>query len=404
MRRAAPDPPLASEPSPPSAGLGRTALWGGFVVTGAATVLLGPLIPALRPTWGVDAATSAVLFPALFIATSVGAVVSSWNLRLSLIGGYLAIAIGLGAVGVVPWPLPVVALVAVGLGVGLINPATNLLVAHDPASVGTDGQRGATLARLNLVWGIGAVSCPLLFAAARESVPILAVLAVPAVAAVVVALGLWTDRTIGDFSEPETVDEEASSGWQRHLLLLPIALIFCFYVGIETSVGGWLVELADQIGGVGVVSMLIGSGYWAALLLGRALMPAMLRHVSEPGLFVAGLVIALVGVTLLWTADSRTAAALGGALAGFGLSPVFPLTVSLLAEQTATTGARGTGWVFSLTGVGGAAMPWLTARMPGAADSLRAGFIVPWLSVLVLVALLAIQRRVTQGEVERIGP
>lgn len=382
---------------------GRIALWSGFLVTGVATVLPGPLIPELRPTWGVDQVASALLFPALFIATSVGSVLSSFRLRWSLLVGYLAMGVGFAALAFVPWPYPIAALVAVGFGVGLVNPATNLLVAHETRD-DHETARGATLARLNLVWGVGAVSCPLLFALVRESLRVELALSALALVAFGVYAALQLDATVGRTAIGPTsdrpyppADEPAPPPRSGRLAgivsLLPIAAILFLYVGTEAAVGGWLVELADEIGGIGVASMLVGSGYWAALLVGRALVPWALGRLSQPAVFVAGLSIALAGVTVLWTADSRTAAALGGALAGFGLSPIFPLTVSFLAEQTAATGSRGTGWVFAFMGLGGAAMPWVMVRLPGVDVDLTKGFVIPWLAIVAMIGVLAVQRR-----------
>ena len=83
---------------------------------------------------------------------------------------------------------------------------------------------------------------------------------------------------------------------------------------------------------------------------------------------------------------------------GAGLAPLFPLTVSFLAELTAATRSRSTGWVFALAGTGGAALPWLTARIAGGADRLAAGFVAPMVGLALLALLFGLLRRVAQPQ------
>jgi fucose permease len=83
--------------------------------------------------------------------------------------------------------------------------------------------------------------------------------------------------------------------------------------------------------------------------------------------------------------------------AGLGLAPLFPLTVSRIAAETAGRGAGRAGWVFVGSGLGGATLPWLTARVGGGAANLQHGFVVP-LAALGLLALLSLHRQAVTAE------
>lgn len=356
-------------------------LHAGFFLTGIATVLLGPAIPELAAAWQVPPARLASLFVAQFAASSLGAVLSSFRPRRSLLAGYPLLAAGLLGLGLGDPGSAAVAAACLGLGLGLTIPASNLIVA-----AAHPGRRGAALSILNLLWGAGALACPLIFAALRGHVGPAAPLVTMGTAAAVVALVLLAERR----SLEAPAAEAGAPAPARPATLLLFAATLFLYVGAESAMGGWLVALADQIGGRTAGSMLVGSAFWVAILGGRALAPWALRRLAEPRLHAAALAVAAAGTAWLLLAQSRGALAAAAAVAGLGLSVVFPLTVSALSAATRGAGARTVGWVFALGGAGGAVLPWLAARVaePG---SLQRGFAVPLAAVGLLGVLLALQ-------------
>ena len=357
-----------------------------------ATVLLGPLLPELSREWRLPVDQLAPLFVAQFLASALGSFLSSYRQSLSLLLGYLLIAAGLLFLALATWPLALAAVSATGLGLGLAIPATNLRVAHSQPA-----RRGAALSSLNLVWGAGAVACPLLFAVRPPGTSSDAVLVILAVAAGLVLLLLL--RTLGgaevraDLAGATAASRPSAPAGQAVALVVIAAILF-LYVGIENAVGGWLVSLADQFQSARTVTSLwIGSGFWAALLASRAIAPLLLRRISEPALYGAGIVLAGAGLVGLLAGRSQAEVAVAAVAVGAGLAPLFPLTVSFLAELTASTRSRSTGWVFALAGTGGAALPWLTARIAGGADRLAAGFVAPMAGLALLALLFGLLRR-----------
>lgn len=370
----------------------RTPLYAGFLLTGAATVLLGPLLPELSREWRVPVDELAPLFVAQFLASALGSFLSSYRQGLSLVLGYVLIGVGLLSLAIAVWPLALAAVAATGLGLGLAIPATNLRVAHSQPA-----RRGAALSSLNLVWGAGAVACPLLFAVRPRGTSSDTVLVILAVAAGLVLLLLL--RTVGGAEvradlAGATAGGHSSAPAGQAVALVVIAAILFLYVGIENAVGGWLVSLADQFQSARTATSLwIGSGFWAALLASRAIAPLLLRRISEPALYGAGIALAGAGLFGLLAGRSQAEVAAASVAVGAGLAPLFPLTVSFLAELTAATRSRSTGWVFALAGTGGAALPWLTARIAGGADRLAAGFVAPMAGLALLALLFGLLRR-----------
>lgn len=388
--------PAPVAPDPAGVTPARVPLYAGFLLTGVVTVLLGPLLPELSREWRLPVDRLAPLFVAQFLASALGSFLSSYRQGLSLVLGYLLIAVGLLSLAIATWPLALAAVAATGLGLGLAIPATNLRVAHSQPT-----RRGAALSSLNLVWGAGAVACPLLFAARPRGTSSDAVLVVLAVAAGLVLLLLV--RALGGAevrADPESAGDpnQASTPAGITVTLAIIAAILFLYVGIENAVGGWLVSLADQFQPArAATSLWIGSGFWAALLASRALAPLLLRRFSEPALYRAGIALAGVGLVGLLTGRSLEVVAVSAVAVGAGLAPLFPLTISFLAELTASSRSRSTGWVFALAGTGGAAMPWLTAQVAGGADRLATGFVAPMAGLVFLALLFGLLRRLTDG-------
>lgn len=361
-------------------------LFASFLLAGVLTVLLGPLISELLAREIVTEAQAALLFPAQFAFSSLGSVLSTLHLRRSLQAGYIACAVGLGVLSLMSWPLLVVGTALLGLGLGLVIPATNLLVAQQHPE-----RRAAALARLNLLWSLGAVGCPLLFVAVPRGLPLPALVGVLSLSAlgagVVILLALRSQVPVAAPSGGPSDD----AAWRLTKWLALGAMLF-LYVGAESAIGGWLVTLSDRVGGEkSLASLLIGSGFWASLLVGRAVTPLLLRRLSEHELFRVALALAAAGTLAVLLAGSRTGVAAGAVAAGLGLAPIFPLTVSRIATET-QGGSRRAGWVFIGSGLGGASLPWLTARVGGMVEELRHGLVVP-IAALALLAVLARARR-----------
>ncbi len=375
---------------------GALALRAGFLLTGAVTVLLGPALPELAREWRAPVEGLGALFVAQFLGSAVGSTLSSLRPARSLRFGYLLVLLGLLSLAALDWPTALGSLAIVGLGLGLAIPATNLLVAHrQPA------RRGAALSSLNLIWGVGAVACPVLFAARPGSVPVDGVLLLLAVASALVLVFLLPSgggraglESASALQAERPADDAVAAVRGLRGQLAAVAAIMFLYVGIENSVGGWLISVAERLPtATSTAAAWVGSSFWGALLAGRAAAPLLLRRMGEPALYVVGIGVAAAGLVGLLAGGSPVAAALAAAAVGVGLAPLFPLTVSLLAELTALDRSRNTGWAFALAGGGGAALPWMTGRVGAEVDRLATGFVVPLLALALLAGLFALAKR-----------
>jgi MFS transporter, FHS family, glucose/mannose:H+ symporter len=384
-----------SGPAEPAAerlsGRAWVALSGAFVLSGLTTVILGPLVPELHERWGLPHSEAAFLFLAQFVASTTGTFLSSRNLRRSLVLGYALVAVGLVALALAGPATAAPAMLLIGLGLGLSVPSTNLVVARSRPEA-----RGAALSWINLLWGLGALGSPLLFAAARGRDPARTVPLLLAVVAGLASLGLA--RVLPGLAGDRDSDAVPAGRRVGPMVFAFFMAELFLYVGVETSVGGWVVALASQVApGGGVVALFIGSGFWAAFLSGRALAPLFLRKVTETALARVSLGLAAVGVVLLLLAGSTVTMSVGAALAGFGLAPLFPLIVSALAATTGADRWRGSGTVFASAPLGAAVLPWLTGRLAATTGALQSAFIVPVIATALLAVLFGIDGIVSVG-------
>src|SRR5262249_34984624 len=147
-----------------------------------------------------------------------------------------------------------------GIGLGLTISAINLIIAGSQSE-----RRAYSLTLLNFLWGVGAVSSPVLVEWAQRHQ-----LLSPSLLGVGGAgLGLWLAIIRSNFSAPSQQETGSDVAWYSPPLLLFGALFF-LYVGVETSVGAWTPLYARRMQHVNESSAAAAVGcFWLALLSGR---------------------------------------------------------------------------------------------------------------------------------------
>jgi MFS transporter, FHS family, glucose/mannose:H+ symporter len=363
-------------------------LYLGFLTTGAMTVLLGVVLPKLAAAYHLDDRQTGTLLMLLFGGSSTGALFVRRNFERTLTRGYLLIPAAAALLLLAPRWLGPPAIVLFGLGLGLAMTSTSMLVGRI-----FPRRRGAALSFLNFAWSIGATLCPLLIARVHShlSIPDLALL-VGLVAAPFAALPLASrfEAPVQAISRPRPLEAPAS-------LVVLFAVLGFLYVGVETSIGSWMTTFAlravsSSTSGSWTFgrSSLATACFWAALLAGRGLAPAVLCRISEYRLFRLAVGSLLAGILLLTTAHQPALLLAGAIWTGLSLAPIYPLVIALFMARAGES--KSTGWVFSISGFGGALLPWLTGWLSLTAHSLRIGLVVPTVAaglLLVLVFCLA---------------
>jgi fucose permease len=233
------------------------------------------------------------------------------------------------------------------------------------------------------------VACPLLaaqflrHATGGAAFALVGLLALP-----FILLPLLADRS--ELNDSTSLGQ-TPTGIREATTILYFAVLAFLYVGIEASVGNWMSTYATRtIAWTFAGSTLAVAFFWAALLFGRAITPAMLTWLPERRLYRASVVGTIAAVSLLLAAHSPLTLLVGAALTGLALAPMFPLILALFLAEIG--GSRNAGWVFAVAGLGGAVLSWLTGIVSTGTGSLRIGLLVPGAAALLMLVMFSWRR------------
>jgi fucose permease len=354
-------------------------LYFGFVLTGIGTTLLGCILPALSGIWNLNDSHSGFLIAAQFAGSSCGALLTRSHLYTSLIRGYLLLALSAVSIAFCHGYFAAPLLFFFGLGLGSAMTSTSMIIARI-----YNATRGASLSLLNAFWGLGAVLCPPLVTAWEHfySSPLLYLGMAVTATLPLILLGLHHTY----LTEPLDDSGPSYSLRARVSLLVPLGLFAFLYVGVETSISSWMMTYIHRLPlSSAMYAPIATSFFWIALLCGRAAAPAVLRKLSESRLLTISLSVLLVSNVMLLLSYTSVMSLTSAALAGLMLAPIFPLCLSrVLAITSRPSESR---WIFAISGLGGAVLPWMTGQLATARGSLRTGLIVPLLASCVMFYL-----------------
>jgi FHS family glucose/mannose:H+ symporter-like MFS transporter len=372
-----------------------------FLAAGVATVMLGPLLPALIPRWHIQDAQAGTLFTASFAGQFCGAWFATRNLRASILYGSAVTAAGCMAMAWVSFGPAHIALFCVGLGLGAGLTAGNVIAGTTVPAV-----RARLIAILNVVWGLGAIACPVLVRLSSAAgiqyffFATAAFLAITSLVAIAIPSSSSSSssnpRSNPNPTQPvrfatASQSESRSPSPQPSLPLPPLPLLIFgaaifLYIGVENALGGWLPSYAIRTNPA-IHGPSIAICFWIAELTGRILVTILMTLVSEAALYriCLGLLI-LTQILLCATANiSATGIFALTFLAALSLAPIYPLIVSFLLARTGNHARLGP--LFATASFGGASLPWLTGVFSTQFHDLRTGFLVPAAGAILLLFL-----------------
>jgi MFS transporter, FHS family, glucose/mannose:H+ symporter len=371
-------------------------LFIGFVLSGIATTIVGPMLPVFIHKWRLDDGQAGLFSSIQFLASLVGTLVSgAWmhwgGYRPSLVAGYAFIGYGLATLNATTHLHALAATAAFGLGYGLITPGTNLYVAE------AGGSRSASLLNLlNFTWGVGAMACSPLIAMALRNNRLPGLLISYAIFGGLLALALLFARFNAEKQEKPAAPTEAAPLLVRRGVTIALATLFFVYVCMETSIGVWSAEYSRRIAnGISNMTTLAPMFFYAGLTAGRGLAPLVLLSLSETPLVLAALSLTVIGTTVLIFSTTLKMAIAGVFLAGLGCASIYPIYIAWLSRWYGARAKHIGGFLFALASLGGSAGPWLVGIFSKYSGSLRVGFLVPLLSALLMICIVASLRRQT---------
>jgi FHS family glucose/mannose:H+ symporter-like MFS transporter len=370
------------------------SIHAGFALTGVMTTLLGPLLPFLAAHWSLNDAHSGDLFLAQFAGSFLstilcGRLISLRGFRFCFVTSFAMIALGTFLLVRGPWTLGLAAVFLYGSGLGVSITSINLWIGE----VNPAGRAGA-LSLANFIWTIGALASPSLVALGdrlhRMSLVLAALGAVAALLAMVFAASHFESAAAAAETKVGPALNLSFSKTLQDRFAPAFALIFFLYVGTENCLSGWVATYAHRLQSLDSDAWaLMPSCFWGGLLLGRLLLPMILRGVSELRLLRASLALGAIGCCVLLASQNIPGVAAGCAIAGIGLAGVFPIAMSWLSEYCGAANRQLAALMLALGGLAGGLLPWLVGFVSNLLGSLRIGLMTPLAAITVILIVCA---------------
>lgn len=126
---------------------------------------------------------------------------------------------------------------------------------------------------------------------------------------------------------PDQTSSQSLSAYKSPITWI-CAFFLLSYVGIEVSIGGWVVTFMLRIRhGSAYASGIVETGYWLGITMGRLILGFVTGRIGEKLAIVIYLVAGVALELLFWLVPSFVASAVLVSFLGFFLAPMFPAAV-----------------------------------------------------------------------------
>ena len=359
--------------------------------------LLLSFLGAILPAWGYHLrphfATVGLYFLCINVGLGLAVRISRWALARRGTSATLTLAcftafVSLLALSLTGPPAPewsrFPGLIGLGAGAGLLNTALFHAISSayrlNPA---------ATVNLAGTLFGLGSFVTPVLIAGTFDfynvALILLVVALVPGFFAIVYSRSKFP---VEPLAVERSVRELLRDFTMPGAILLSLLLFFQF--GNEWAIAGWLpLFLIERLGMSPTRALILVAAYWAALMIGRLTIQAVLPRVSHRWLLLVSAVAALFGCLVLTFTNNQFGAWFGTLLVGFGFAPIYPLVVEKIGTRFPYYHPGFFNGIFSVALTGGMLAP-ATLGFAGEYFGIRVVMALPALGTFVVVLLVLV--------------
>ncbi|KAH3174120.1 hypothetical protein KXW84_001850 [Aspergillus fumigatus] len=368
------------------------ATFASFAVVGASDGVYGALVPYLREDYKLSTTVVSLIFVTPFAGYAIATlVVNKIHMTLgqrgiAIIGPLCHIAPFVIMAIHPPWPVMLAVYVIVGLGNGLIDAAWNSWVA-DMANANTmTGLLGA-------FYGVGATLSPTIATQMIKSglhwnYFYYTLLGGSVLELLTSVATFWQENAVSYRAKNRGSPDSSGGSRTTEAMKSPITWLIAswlfVYMGVEVSVGGWVVDfMIQERNGKPFESGLVPTGFWAGVTVGRL-------NEGERTAITIYLAISIALELVFWLVPKFVVSAIAVSMLGFFTGPLFPAAVvvaaKLLPKHLHTPGI---GLASSLAGGGAAILPFAAGAISGArgVQSLQP-FILSLLVLMIIIWVL----------------
>ncbi|PIL35311.1 MFS general substrate transporter [Ganoderma sinense ZZ0214-1] len=169
---------------------------------------------------------------------------------------------------------------------------------------------------------------------------------------------------------PHEKTEESLQGMNKYrqvsrLRAMHLMAFFLFtYVGVEVTIGGWIVTFVINERRGGPSAGYISSGFFGGLTVGRVALLPLNRKIGEWRVIFLYLLLPLGLTLVVWRVPSLIGSAVAISLVGLFLGPIFPIVMNhaggVLPPELI---AGAVGWMASFGSAGAAVFPFVTGAI-----------------------------------------
>jgi MFS family permease len=316
-----------------------TAACLGMLLFGIVFLSLGSVNNMLAERFELDdnaIGTLTALLPlGILIGSAVfGPVVDVFGYRWLLVGAALVVGGALEGVAFAgsKWHVQLF-IFLIGLGGGVLNGATNALVADV-----SEGKRGARLSLLGVFFGIGALSMPTAIAALSHRLSLTAIVA--GIGATVLLPAAFCLAI--QFPPPKQRTDKFLTLAGLKFLVDPFFLFAALALAVQSGMEGmsndWMtryfrnVKIADPPSAEGLAQLALVA-LTGAMMTARIALARFLHRIGSWIVLYVSVAIAACGAFLLWQSPNYGLSVPAVALIGAGLAAAFPVMLGLIGDR-----------------------------------------------------------------------
>ncbi|GBE88612.1 MFS general substrate transporter [Sparassis crispa] len=143
-----------------------------------------------------------------------------------------------------------------------------------------------------------------------------------------------------------------------------LSIFSLIYVGVEVSLGGWIVTFIEQKRGGNATAGYISSGFFGGLMLGRIFLMWLNRKVGERRIMFFYGIIAIILEVTVWVVPSLIENAVAVSFIGLLLGPMYPILMNhstAILPKWLLTGCMG--YIAGFGQAGSAVLPFVTGLL-----------------------------------------
>ena len=304
-----------------------------MLIFGIGLITLGSVAPDLKEKLSLDALTSGTLFSILPIGILAGSLIfgpiaDRYGYRILMVTSSVLMAFGFEGVSFATTIGSLkICIFFIGLGGGVINGATNAMVADI-----SDTGKGANLSLLGVFFGIGALGMPLILGLLENSFTYSTI--VGAIGVLVIVAGIFF--IFVKFPPAKLSHDSPFKGISvlfRDKVILLIAFFLFFQSSFEGILNNWTTTwLIDHLSLSQNMALYGLSTYVAGMVIMRLIIGSFLRNVSPRKILLTSFALMITGLIFLRTCTAFFPALSGLLILGAGLAGGFPIMLGFTGD------------------------------------------------------------------------